>query len=643
MLIRSLRDERGIALLTTLLVAFAVSAIAIAAVMMTLNATLIGKNSERVSVVDAVALTGLEEARSRLNTTTALYPTVGFTTWENNVAVRDASGNIIPKVTRSTYIGPSGITSGQYGVVGSIISMARDSFGNAAVRRLEVNQESFSKFAYFTNFETDTSLNLIVFGGGDQLRGPVHTNDQMRIGGSPTPAATFFDQVTTANASIVNQSNATFGRPPILSAPRIPMPTVTDLAKLDSLAQVGNVRFTGSMAGDAGEARTRIQFLTIDLGVANGGVHGFFRVYQAGTAIANPEDFVSASLPPAGVTYLRGSSNCGDVVDVVGIGPTFLAAADHDSATLNTQHRHFTGTLANRRDSALIASGGGNPVGNPARTGVRCYLGGDSILTDRGTGAAWPTAGHVDGGSWVAAPAGIQASLASLGAVITDRPDAGYLFPLTRQWNTNFKGVIYVDGKVILDGVIRGRVTVAAAGNIIFGDDVTYFQNPATRDCAFGDIAGYFSGQSIMVSNNTLNAPQTLNNNGSLNTSPVGTFRSYAPTNDETIHGFFLTLRTFGAEENSLGSNTDQDCLIGGTFQSGRGCLRTYGGIIQERRGAVGLTSGEGYIKRYEYDVCGATNPPPYYPTTGVFVRNRFYELDPTRFSVAGWFAANQN
>ena len=52
---------------------------------------------------------------------------------------------------------------------------------------------------------------------------------------------------------------------------------------------------------------------------------------------------------------------------------------------------------------------------------------------------------------------------------------------------------------------------------------------------------------------------------------------------------------------------------------------------------------GSGYAKRYQYDPCGATDPPPYYPTTGVFVKNRYYEMDPTRFSVAAWFAANQN
>ena len=83
MFARLSRDERGIALLTTLLVAFAVSAIAISAAMMTLNANLIGKNSERAAVVDAAALAGLEEARSRLNTTRALYPTAGFTTLED--------------------------------------------------------------------------------------------------------------------------------------------------------------------------------------------------------------------------------------------------------------------------------------------------------------------------------------------------------------------------------------------------------------------------------------------------------------------------------------------------------------------------------------------------------------------------------
>ena len=42
-------------------------------------------------------------------------------------------------------------------------------------------------------------------------------------------------------------------------------------------------------------------------------------------------------------------------------------------------------------------------------------------------------------------------------------------------------------------------------------------------------------------------------------------------------------------------------------------------------------SSGEGYVKRYSYDRCAVVNPPPYFPTTGRFLDNRYYELDPVR------------
>ncbi|MFN8652766.1 MAG: hypothetical protein U0133_12725 [Gemmatimonadales bacterium] len=636
-----LRNRRGIALITTLLVTFAVSAIALAAVMMTLNAKLVSKNGERAQVVDASALAGLEEARSAVNGNRALYPTTGYTTIQSNATVKDASGTVIPDVTRSVWVGPSGITTGQYGIVGSIISQTQDIYGNKVLRRLEINQESFSKFSYFTDIEEDTAGTVLSFLNNDQVRGPVHTNDTIRIASS---GATFYDQVTSARSTMIGQSYGTFSKPPQLGVSRIPMPTVADLNKLDSLATVGGSRFTGSTLGGSGEARTRIKFLTIDLGVSNGGVQGFFMVYQG-----LDQAFVSASLPNTTSTtgkYLELSRNCGDSAGTT--QPVFLAAQYHDTTgtgTGATTHKHgvaTTGVPTNaqkiqRRDSSLIST---------ATRAVRCYLGGDSILTKPGAGANWLTAANQpDGGAWVQAPGSVQATLGAIPAIAA-RTDRLYLFPLSRSFNPNFKGVIYVAGKVILDGVIRGRVTVAASGNIIFGDDVTYYQNPATRDCTTGDIAGYFSGQSIIVSNNVLNAPQTLNTNGSLTASPSGTFRTYAATSSETIHGFFLTLKTFGAETFDVGSTTAEPCNTGGASTVGRGCLITYGGIIQRNRGAVTQTvsgGGSGYAKRYQYDPCGATDPPPYYPTTGVFVKNRYYEMDPTRFSVAAWFAANQN
>ncbi|MBL8979282.1 MAG: hypothetical protein JNM53_12760 [Gemmatimonadetes bacterium] len=620
-----LRDRRGIALLTTLLVAFAVSAIALGACMMTLNAKLLARNSERLAMVDAASHAGLEEARSRVTGNRAVYPTSGYTTLESNVAVRDASGNTIPSVTRSTWIGPVGITTGQFGVTGAIISHARDAFGNQAVRRLEINQESFSKFAYFTDIEEDTAGTTLSFLNGDAIWGPVHSNDTIRIAST---GATFYNQVTSRRPTIIGQANGTFLLAPKLNQPRIPMPTVADLNMLDSLATVGSSRFTGSTAGATGEARTRIEFITLDIG--GGTMEGFFRVYQG-----TNEDFVSASLPAN--PYLRASRNCGDLDSLAGV-PRFLPAALHTNLSL-PPHNHSVASTAVNQDSSLTSA---------AR---RCYLGGDSILTSTalGTsaGANWPTTGHFDGGTWVQAPAGINAAIAAVPA-LSGRPDRDFLFPLNRARNVNFKGVIYVAGKVIVSGVIHGRVTLAASGNIIFGDDLTYYENPATRDCTLGDIAGFFSGQSLIVANNTINSPQTTNTNMSISgtsTSNTGV-RTYDDTSAETIHGFMLTLRTFGAENYNVGNMVAQACTTGGVSSVGRGCLNTYGGIIQGWRGAVTTTSGgngTGYAKRYQYDACGATDPPPYYPTTGVFVRNRFYEMDPVRFNVAAWYAANQN
>ena len=63
--------------------------------------------------------------------------------------------------------------------------------GGVVVRRAQVFQESFAKYAYFTDVEPSN----ISFGGGDQIFGPVHTNDYLKIYSS---GATFHDEATTA-------------------------------------------------------------------------------------------------------------------------------------------------------------------------------------------------------------------------------------------------------------------------------------------------------------------------------------------------------------------------------------------------------------------------------------------------------------
>ena len=55
---------------------------------------------------------------------------------------------------------------------------------------------------------------------------------------------------------------------------------------------------------------------------------------------------------------------------------------------------------------------------------------------------------------------------------------------------------------------------------------------------------------------------------------------------------------------------------------------------IRDPPGPVGTTAGTGGLKRYAYDKCGATAPPPYYPTTGHFARGQQYLVDPAGFEV---------
>ncbi len=575
----SLRNERGIALITVLLVSIVVAVLATAAVMLSTTNSLINKYADRELALEAVADAGLEQARSMVNGDKTLYPDSGYNTLESGVALKDANGDSIPNIRRSLYVGPTGITSGQYGVFGSIVAVARDRFGNQVVRRGEIQQESFAKYAYFTDDEPSN----ISFGGGDQIFGPVHTNDYLKIYSS---GATFWGPVTTAK-TVQGAAYGTFAQGYKENVPKIPMPSTADLNKLKIQAQAGNTAFTSSTSGSSGQATMRIEFIAIDLdgdGQVNGDNEGFIRVYKSNNA-----GWVTADVPSG--TGLRNSDNCGHY---------------ETSGLFKSIHDHGT-SGSDKWQNAVVSPG------------RRCYLGGapeifNGFVANDGTGAwqAWP--GTVSG-------------------LLAGRPDASYLFPITRALNPNFKGVIFVTGKVVLSGVLRGRVTVAATDEIIIGDDLTYATDPGAGTC--NDIMGLFSGTDVVIADNTINAPADARGDGN--------YYTFDESRDEFIHGVVLALSNFTVENydspTSYNARTAEACE-GSAW--GRGCLYLTGGIIQSQRGAVGTiwsTGGTGYVKRYSYDACAYTSPPPYFPTTGVFARGRYYEVDPVGFDVAAYYA----
>lgn len=628
-------NERGIALLTTMLVGLAVSAIALAGAFWILNSQLIQKNGERAALLNDAGVAAAEEGRSRLNANSAAYPVAGYVQLDTNGVVKDGAGVVIPGLRKNTYAGPDGITSGQYGVFGTVIAVVTDSFGNKVVRRLQVNQESFAKYAYFTTIEGN-----IVFANNDQIRGPVHSNDQIKIAAS---GATFFDQVTTAANSIQGQGNGNFVNfPPKLNVPPIALPTTQAFSALQTRANNGGTSFVGNNNGNTeGESSLRIEFVSIDLnadGDSTDANEGFMRIYQDNARPWYVTGTISGNPGPNG--DIRRAPNCGVPIKPVA-GINTIQLGNYTAAT-NAIWNAGGGNFVRFRTAADTNPAGArnaqatNMLTTPGST-FRCYLGGDPRLRQQ----SWPNINQAAWdsvkGNWAGTGVGWRLRPNTMGApavaAFTLRPDAAYLWPISRTFNPSWEGVIYVNGRVAISGVVNGRVTIASPNNIIIADDIRTAVDPGSAQAAnCGMIVGLFSGDSVLVGDNTINAPQQINGGGA--------YRTYDETTEEDIHAVVLALDIFGAENYAGGSSSDEPC---NGNAAGRGCLNLTGGIIQKQRGAVGLTSGQGYIKRYTYNACAVSDPPPYFPTTGRFARNRVYELDPRNFDVAAWFAANQN
>ena len=609
--------RRGSALAFVLIMTIALAALALSAIALSSNATLQGKNFDREREYRYAAEAALAIGKSRLNNDPMALKPTGDTVLYQNLILQAADGKSIPGVTVDVYAATTGSTTGQFGRFASIVAIAQDvQHRSRFVRRLELSQESFAKFAYWSDKETNVSGNIIYFNNNDQLRGPVWSNDAINIGSG---GATFWDEVGTAKTIAGKAYGVYKGPAPLENQKPITLPSTSNLSYLPGYAVSGNLSFNAPTSGSANSVKMRIEFVPVDLdgnGATTGADEGFVRIYTAD--------------PPTSASYLRGdgtNDNCGDwhgkgvnrhfypvtvhrmawfPAHMVAIGDTTLAAA--------TKHGDATKTS----DDAILSQ----PLS-------RCYLGGDPhLVAIERNSAAFANADKQKGGDDTTFTAtGTKGKWkAWVGAVdgrLVGRSDAAYLYPLHRSINTGSKGVIYVNGTVGVSGVVRGNYTLYASQNVIILDDLVYATPPQTGLCQ--DMLGLISGNDVIVADNGPNTPQDFNG-----------YRNMDDTQDLNIHAVMMALnQSFTVENYDTGPTNVNDCQ--GT-NVGRGCLFLNGGVIQKARGPVGTSSGSGFTKRYSYDRCAIGHPPPYFPTTGRLVDNRYYEIDPVGLDVHQFF-----
>ena len=108
--------------------------------------------------------------------------------------------------------------TGEFGFFGSIISQVTDAVGNTVVHRETIFEETFAKYAYFSNSE-----NGLYFGGGDQIFGPTHSNDNLRIAPS---GVEFHNLVTTSQIDQHGPAVRIFDQGYKQTTPAITLPTV---------------------------------------------------------------------------------------------------------------------------------------------------------------------------------------------------------------------------------------------------------------------------------------------------------------------------------------------------------------------------------------------------------------------------------
>jgi len=631
---RAKRDEapvrvrparRGSALMLVLVITLALGGLATSAIYLSSNSTLQTKMHDRERDFRYAAEWALALGKARVAKDTALVlPDSLYVTLLNGAPVTMANGQTVPRLSVDLYAGLSGAVNGQYGRAVSLVAVARDAAGARHVRRLELAAENFARYAVFT----DTWSSGLCYATGEIVRGRAHSNQNWVSCGPPGPEYT--DSVS-AVTSITG--TAIFDVASAPNAQRIPFPTVAKLAKLPVLAANANLSITPApfvACGSKTCGGTRIEFVTWDVNGdgTTSADEGFFMVYNASatTDTNRTRAYFDFNLPIPSLTGVDQSierNSCGAFYPSNGANPhpVFVPVSMRNATLANVT---VPGNMQTAADTTYLQQAGARcyPAGDPRLVAYEAGVmtGGDSttFTASTSTGAWQPFPGGV--------PAAVQAS-ATIPAAI--KP---YLWPIHRAMNPASQGVIYVNGSVWVSGVVRGRATLYASQDVKFIDDLVYATNPSSLPIC-QNLLGIIAGWDAWLSGNAINRPRLVK------TGRKGIFLD--DNQDFFLHGVVLagvnkSTGSFRTEYFAKGPDANRMCTATATaVQTSGGCINQAGGVIERTISATFAGGWTGFAENRVKDACLDVDSPPYFPLTGRYVNNEFYELDPATFNVA--------
>ena len=608
------------------------------------------------------------------------------------VLLTDATGATVPRIRVNLYGAFTGDTVGRFGNFATLLATAFDSGGTRHVRRLDLAAESFSKFAMFTNtwqgglsygdgefirgrahsnqswassggtgpryFDTVTAVTTVsgtaTYDFGFRAGDPVIPYPTVaKLAQLPTYATAGGLNFTPVAATSGGNRSGTW------------MNFVPVNVNNDSLAGQPNIQEE----------------------------EGFFRLFDLTTGQDTTRIRADMSGSPVALTDRVLQNQCGAGYWISGRWQFFpvstFRAVWVDSlirqSAMTTQGgatRVFTTSAAlaplTASTQAAVAAilGQTNTGANP-----RCYPAGDPhlMLAERFTNSAGaysaiaPVAAdsvpfgvivtipsHAYGGDdttftpWARDCALITATqtgrcqngtLANLGSwrawtgtlipapptTVRQANERGYLWPIFKPYNLNAKGVIYSGGRIYMSGVLRGNVTVYAMGQVVFIDDLKYDIDPSSSTALCRNFLGVIARDSIMVADNAMNRPRTV---------AAGINYLLSENQDFFLHGVTMSLNgTVGVENfngnltttTSAGVSVPVKCpKTAPNYNTSGGCVNQTGGVIEQSISATYGGNNTGLRENRSVDPCQKTNrKPPFFPSTGRYVDNKYYEIDP--------------